>query len=260
MLITDDYLPASPPRRIVSLVPSQTELLAHLGLEKEVAGITKFCVHPEAWYRSKPRIGGTKQLHLDRIRALEPDLIIGNKEENTREEVLALANDFPVWISEVKNLADAYAMITQIGRLTYRAAAADQLNQNIRKAFAALPNYPPLLVAYLIWRQPYMVAGGDTFIHAMLKQAGFTNVFAERDRYPEVTAEELATSGAEVLLLSSEPFPFREKHLQELAEVCPAPVITLADGEAFSWYGSRLLTAPAYFRKLRRSILAHAKS
>jgi ABC-type Fe3+-hydroxamate transport system substrate-binding protein len=260
VLITDDYLPASPPRRIVSLVPSQTELLAHLGLEKEVAGITKFCVHPESWYRNKPRIGGTKQLHLDRIRALEPDLIIGNKEENTREEVLALANDFPVWISEVKDLTDAYAMITQVGRLTYRTTAADQLNRDIREAFAALPDYPPLRAAYLIWRQPYMVAGGDTFIHAMLEQAGFTNVFAERDRYPEVTAEALAASGAEVLLLSSEPFPFREKHLQELAEVCPAAVITLADGEAFSWYGSRLLTAPAYFRKLRRSILAYAKS
>ncbi|RME98762.1 MAG: cobalamin-binding protein [Bacteroidetes bacterium] len=242
---------------MVSLVPSQTELLAWLGLAQQVVGITKFCVRPREWWRTKVRVGGTKQLHLDRIRDLQPDLIIGNKEENTREQVLALAESFPVWISEVSDLPTAYDMIETVGRLTHRQRATQLLNEQIQAAFAQLPLYPPLRAAYLIWRKPYMVAGGDTFIQAMLEQAGFINVFADRPRYPVTTTHELAARAPQLILLSSEPFPFNDKHRAELAKVCPSAVIMLVDGEAFSWYGSRLLTTPGYLHNLRNSILAH---
>lgn len=254
MLLTHVHTTDTPPQRIISLVPSQTELLAHLGLNQAVIGITKFCVHPEQWFRTKTRIGGTKQLKLDLIRQLQPDLIIANKEENDRAQVLALAEDFPVWVSEVIDLPSALDMIKVVGKLTHRELSATQLQEQISTTFATLPRPKPRSAAYLIWRKPYMVAGGDTFINAMLTIAGFKNVFAGRDRYPTVSQEALEAAQPDCLLLSSEPFPFREKHLTELAQVCPTAVIRLVDGEAFSWYGSRLLTAPTYFRTLRQSI------
>ena len=245
-----------PPRRIVSLVPSQTELLAWLGLEEEVVGLTKFCVHPAGWRREKQQVGGTKQVKAERIAALRPDLIIGNKEENVREQIEALAADYPVWLSDVGDLDDALDMIRRIGALTDRRAAADALAQDIEAAFeglakAAAAAAPPR-AAYLIWRRPYMVVGANTFIDDMLRRAGFVNAFGERSRYPAVTAEDLAAARADLLLLSSEPFPFREKHLDEFRRICPSADIQIVDGEMFSWYGSRLLQAPAYFRNLRR--------
>jgi ABC-type Fe3+-hydroxamate transport system substrate-binding protein len=243
--------PAQPPRRIVSLVPSQTELLADLGLEEEVVGVTKFCVHPAHWLKEKTVIGGTKQLHLDRIRQLQPDLIIANQEENDREQVLTLAREFPVWGSRVVDLPSAWEMITAIGAITGRESAAQQLVGSIRDEFVQLEQFPLRSAAYLIWRKPYMASGGDTFIHAMLRRAGFTNVFGDQDRYPEVSPEALAAADPEVILLSSEPYPFGEKHLAELSAICPKAEIRLVDGEMFSWYGSRLLKAARYFRKLR---------
>jgi len=149
-----------PPRRIISLVPSQTELLADLGLHEEVAGITKFCIRPEEWFRTKTRVGGTKQLHLDRIEALQPDLIIGNKEENERGQIEALMEKYPVWMSDIKTLSDACAMITQIGELCDKKEGAESIAEEIRKRFndfrsAQLQNAKPKLkAAYFIWRKP----------------------------------------------------------------------------------------------------------
>lgn len=243
------------PQRIVSLVPSQTELLYDLGLDKEVAGITKFCIHPEAWFRTKTRAGGTKQLHLHRIAGLQPDLIIANKEENVKEQVDELAASFPVWTSDIRTLADALTMICEVGRITGRETSATDIAGRISNEFAALPRQPaPRKAAYLIWQEPFMCAGGDTFISSMLKAAGFCNVFAGKDRYPEVTAAEIAASGAEYLLLSSEPFPFTEKHREAMRSLFPGMQIVLVDGEMFSWYGSRLLQAPAYFRQLQKEL------
>lgn len=240
-----------PPRRIVSLVPSQTELLAYLGLEREVVGITKFCVHPENWYRTKTRVGGTKQLHLERIEELEPDLIIGNKEENDREQITELARRYPVWLSDVSDLTEALAMIKEVGKLTDTGAAADRLVQDIQQAFARLPGYSTRpSVAYLIWRKPYMAVGGDTFINSMLALGGWRNCFADQPRYPEVSAEELAAKAPQLLFLSSEPYPFKEKHIAELRGICPRAVILLVNGELFSWYGSRLLSTPTYLFNL----------
>jgi len=250
-------LPVFPPRRIVSLVPSQTELLHALGLEREVVGITKFCVHPAEWFQAKKRVGGTKTVSLEKVAALRPDLVIANKEENERDQIEAIGEQFPVWVSNVRDLPSALDMIAGVGAVTGKSDVARALAGDIRTAFSAhhpeSGAYRPR-AAYFIWRKPYMVAGGDTFIHAMLEAAGFENVFAEETRYPEVSRERLAAIAPEVLLLSSEPYPFAEKHLAEFRELCPAArAIVVVDGELFSWYGSRLLQAPAYLRHLRET-------
>lgn len=243
------------PQRIVSLVPSQTELLYTLGLEQEVVGITKFCVHPNSWFRSKTRIGGTKNVRIDAIKALSPDLIIANKEENTAEDVKALMETYPVWVSDIHTLEDACGMITGIGAITRKAAAAAQLAADIRQRFAALPPLPaPVPTAYFIWRDPWMAAGNDTFIHHMLQRCGLQNIFSHIPRYPAIAADQLAASGCRLVLLSSEPYPFKEKHIAEIQSILPEARVLLVDGEMFSWYGSRLLEAPAYFADLLSSL------
>ncbi len=245
------------PRRIVSVVPSQTELLWALGLEEEVVGITKFCVRPAEWFRRKVRVGGTKTVHAERVHALKPDLILANREENVREQIEELARHYPVWVSDVRHLADALGMIEQVALLVGKWEAGQQLARAIREHFEAhrpLPFWRPRRAAYFIWRKPWMVAGGDTFIHSMLLAAGFENVFAHLQRYPQVLLCELHTFSPEVILLSSEPYPFDERHLEEFQQACPQAQVMLVDGELFSWYGSRLLEAPRYFERLRAAI------
>lgn len=251
-----------PPQRIISLVPSQTELLFDLGLDKEVVGITKFCVHPDNWFSRrdsfgalKTRVGGTKQLKMDIIHQLQPDLILANKEENVKEQIEELEKDYPVWISNVNNLDDAYQMIEQVGMIINKKQQTKEMVWQIKENFAQLPtiNYK-LQTAYLIWKNPYMAAGGDTFIHSMFEAAGFKNIFENDPRYPEVTIAELQMLNCELLLLSSEPYPFKQKHIDELQPLLPGTKIILVDGEMFSWYGSRLLLAPEYFNKLRNEI------
>lgn len=239
------------PMRIVSLVPSQTELLFDLGLENEVIGITKFCVHPERWFRTKTRVGGTKQVNIGLIQRLQPDLIIANKEENVKVQIEELAEHFPVWVSDVNNIKEALAMIKEIGRLTGTETRACELITDIQKNFETLTGYKNRHpAAYLIWKDPWMAAGGDTFINAMMEAAGFENAFKERTRYPEVTIPELRDADCRFLLLSSEPFPFRQKHADELSQILPGCKVLLVDGEMFSWYGSRMINSPGYFSKL----------
>lgn len=237
------------PQRIISLVPSQTELLYDLGLGERVVGITKFCIHPEEWFRSKPRVGGTKKVDIAKIRALRPDLIIGNKEENERADIEALEKEYPVWMSDINDLDGALDMIRRVGALTGTAAKAEGIATDIEATFAALrPSTEGYSVAYLIWRSPWMAAGPGTFIHDMLLRCGYANAFAERtERYPEVTPAELAAADPDLIFLSSEPYPFAEKHIAELNLVLPGAPVRLVDGEMYSWYGSRLLRSPAYF-------------
>lgn len=289
--------------RIISLVPSQTELLYTLGLEDEVVGITKFCIHPAAWFRTKTRVGGTKNIHPEIIASLKPDLIIANKEENDRQQVEDLASQYTVWVSDVKSLPDALDMIRTVGSLTHRNTQARALADEIQHRFDTLLPLPAPLTslhranthhptaAYLIWRDHierpafrsrrndtnasarhfspdsarawYMAAGGDTFIHDMLRRCGLTNLLSTTNRYPTVDTETL--SRCDLILLSSEPYPFREKHIDELKKLLPVhpgsstpvthtPVIHLVDGQIFSWYGSRLLEAPAYFSELQKKL------
>jgi ABC-type Fe3+-hydroxamate transport system substrate-binding protein len=253
-----------PPARIVSLVPSQTEMLHALGLEKEVAGITKFCIHPSNWFHSKTRIGGTKDIRADRIRVLQPDLILANKEENDQGQIEELSRHYPVWISDIHTLQDALQMILSVGELTGKHPEARLLSEEISRRFDTLrlpestapATNPPRLklrTAYFIWRKPWMVAGGDTFIHDMMDRCGFHNLFGNRDRYPSIELTSPALENCECILLSSEPYPFRERHIAEIRAEIPHARIRLVDGEMFSWYGSRLLLAPAYFQQLQRN-------
>ncbi|SFQ15688.1 ABC transporter substrate-binding protein [Parafilimonas terrae] len=244
------------PERIISLVPSQTELLYDLGLNEEVIGITKFCVHPGEWFKTKTRIGGTKNINIEKIKSLKPDLIIANKEENVKEQVEALQNFTNVYVSDILNLNDALNMILQVGELAHRNEAADKIATLISKKFSALKSVKQeRRAAYLIWQKPYMAAGGDTFIHDMMQYCGLENVFADKLRYPETTIEELQSLNCEVLLLSSEPFPFKQKQADEIQSLFPSVKIMLVDGEMFSWYGSRLIYAADYFDNLIQSRL-----
>ena len=241
------------PKRIISVVPSQTELLYHLGLDEEVIGITKFCIHPDAWFRNKTRVGGTKTLHMDKIKTLQPDLIIANKEENTKEQVETLAREFPVWVTDITNLESALEMIDALGKLTDKTASATFLKAHIEKEFQQFKQLQvvnPLRVCYLIWKEPYLTVGGDTFINNMLQHAGFENIFSSEKRYPEITIKGLQKQRCDVLLLSSEPYPFAQKHISYFEALLPQTKIFLVDGELFSWYGSRLQWAPAYYNSL----------
>jgi ABC-type Fe3+-hydroxamate transport system substrate-binding protein len=246
----------APPQRIVSLVPSQTELLYDLGLEAQVAGITKFCIRPRHWFRSKKRIGGPKSVDIAAIQAMQPDLILANKEENLRDEIDALAANFPVWVSDVGNLEQALQMIAMVGELTGTLVKARSINDLIRHRFAnSSMQLQSSRAAYLIWQEPYMTVGNDTFIHAMMEHCGFVNIFGEQQRYPVITIDDICNSGCEYLLLSSEPFPFKQQHADALQALLPGVKIILVNGEMFSWYGSRLLQAPAYFEDLLKQQL-----
>jgi ABC-type Fe3+-hydroxamate transport system substrate-binding protein len=242
-------LPAVP-KRIISLVPSQTELLFYLGLDEQIAGITKYCIHPADKYKTKPKVGGTKQLDLAKIKALQPDLIIANKEENERSQVEELQNFCPVWISDISNLEEALDMIKRVGELVGKSMEAQLLSNQITQQFNNITIKPSgLRAAYFIWRKPYMVAGRGTFIDHMLQKCGLINAF-ETERYPEVDANVLANTRPDVILLSSEPYPFKEKHIDEFKTLLPSAIVKIVDGEMFSWYGSRLLHAPEYFASL----------
>ncbi len=249
-----------PPQRIISLVPSQTELLFDLGMDKQVVGLTKFCIHPKEKTNGITKIGGTKMLNTDLIRSLKPDLVIGNKEENERTQVENLMSDLPVWMSDISNLVQAQEMIAAIGHLTDRRPEASYLNSLIATGMNDLgkylnDHYPhrAARVAYFIWKNPYMVAGKDTFINDMLTRLGMVNVFKE-ERYPAITADQLADAGPDHIFLSSEPYPFAEKHMDEFKAICPRAKVRVVDGEMFSWYGSRLRHVPGYFIELARQL------
>jgi len=251
MILTEPALNYKP-KRIVSLVPSQTELLFDLGLEAETVGITKFCVHPHEWFRNKTRVGGTKTVHIDKIKELQPDLIIANKEENVKEQIEVLSDIAPVWVSDIQNLDDAIQMIQDIGQLTRKTNEANDIVSKINSAFASLKQYQTSYhkALYFIWYNPWMTVGHDTFIHDMLQKAGLENVSKNLSRYPSLSEDDIRNCGADLVLLSSEPFPFKEKHIDLIKQLLPSATIKLADGEMFSWYGSRLLKAPEYFMEI----------
>jgi ABC-type Fe3+-hydroxamate transport system substrate-binding protein len=249
----------STPRRIVSLVPSQTELLFDLGLEDQIVGITKFCVHPKHLLKNKKIVGGTKQVHFDKIKALQPDIIICNKEENTLEMVQELSAIAPVWVTNVVTIADNFQMITDFGLLFDTTAEAQALNQSIDLALADFTTFiatiPTQKAAYFIWKKPYMVAGSGTFINELLQLNQFDNFFGTQSRYPEIAVDAATRYDAvDLVLLSSEPYPFKNDDLSEFTSFFPNAKIRLVDGEYFSWHGSRLLRAIPYFQKWQQEL------
>lgn len=242
------------PKRIVSLVPSQTEYLHALGLEEEVIGITKFCIHPEHWFRNKKRIGGTKNVAVNLVKSLEPDLIIGNKEENSQSDIDELSKIAPVWMSDIFNLEDSLEMMLRVGELVGKKEKSIQICNQIQVEFQQLiPFHRPKTALYLIWKNPYMAAAKNTFVDAMLKKIGLKNFLENEERYPTWNPENSETP--DFIFLSSEPFPFAEKDTAELQLKFPNTQVVLVDGEYFSWYGSRLLGAPAYFNELLKTLV-----
>lgn len=251
------------PKRIVSLVPSQTELLYDLGLEENIVGITKFCVHPFHFKSTKTIVGGTKQVKVDKIKALKPDIIICNKEENTLAIVEELSEICPVWVTDIYTIEDNNKMIEDFGKLfnvrTESQKWIDKINFAKQDFQNFIKEYENQSVAYFIWGKPYMVAAQDTFINHLLELNKFTNIYAHNEkyssRYPEVVVQKMRIQGdPDLLFLSSEPFPFNDEHAFELGRYTHHAKTVFVDGEMFSWYGSRLVKAFDYFKKLRHRI------
>ncbi len=259
-MILKTYYPRKKYTRIISLVPSQTELLFDLGLDSEVVGITKFCIHPESWFKTKTRVGGTKNLNMKTIHALEPDLIIANKEENVKEQIEELSRNYDIWVTDVNTLGDATQMIQDIGEITYKEEIAYTLQKYILQKFVSLrkktEQNKKIRAAYFIWKDPYMVAAGETFINNLLPYCGVDNIFSNETRYPEIELKSLTVKKCALILLSSEPYPFKEKHQKDMEELLPGVPVLLVDGEMFSWYGSRLSKAAAYLEKLKEQLVS----
>lgn len=239
------------PKRVVSLVPSITEFLFDLDLVP--LGVTKFCVHPaDARKRSKV-IGGTKNPKVDHILSLQPDLIIANKEENRQEDINALNEQCPVYVSDVPAVESALEMMLALGEILERSSKSQMICDEIRSKWSQIPQKEEKTVVYLIWKDPYMAAGNDTYIHDVIHRLSWTNAI-NCPRYPQISLEEVESISPDLVLLSSEPFPFKEKHIAELSTNLPHSKVILVDGEAFSWYGSRMLPALEYFSKLHGEV------
>ena len=237
-----------PPKKIVSFAPAITETLFSLNLQEHIVGRTRFCIHPKGIVEKAVNVGGTKDLKMERIHALQPDLIVVEKEENTKEMVEELEQHYPVYAFEVQTVEDALTMIATLGTIVDRTIEADALVHDIRSAFTAFPKlYEKKRVAYVIWQNPYMVVGKHTYIQSLLAQLGFYNPFIEFEgRYPTVTEAEFRAAKLDYVLLATEPFPFQEKHIPTFEKLTNGAKTVIVDGEMF-WYGVKMLEAIPYF-------------
>lgn len=230
-----------PPKRIISLCPSITETLFDLGLVDRIVGRTRYCIHPAGQVENVKTVGGTKKIKETVIDELSPDLIIAEKEENKKEMIDSLERKYPVFVTEIKTFEDGLRMIKDLGEITDRSTPAENMVESIEAKFRELTATNGKKVAYVIWQNPYMVAGTDTYIHSMLEKAGFINAFQNHEgRYPKVTIEDFLETAPDVILLASEPFPFQETHRLEFEKQLPTSRTMLIDGE-ICWYGSRMI-------------------
>ena len=244
---TNEINKIAPASRIVSLVPSLTETIAFLGAVRSLAGITRFCKYPEGIQDKTTVVGGPKDFDIEMIISLKPDVVVAVKEENNKARILALAEKLPVILFDIMHIEDAFEMMLTLGKLLGKEKEAGKTIGEIKNEFASIPNsLPKRKCLYLIWKKPWMAAGKQTFINENLEKLGLENVM--EGRYPEVKKENFEQ--ADYLLLSSEPFPFRDKHRQEIQQKYPDKKVMLVDGEMFSWYGSRMRKAGNYFRNL----------
>jgi len=240
------------PQRIISIVPSQSEFLWHIGVRNELVGITKFCIHPKEMFTNIEHVGGTKKLNLTKIRALKPNLIIANKEENNKEEIELLQKEFNVWISDIYNFKDAFKMMNLLSVILKKECETKLLISEIKKLIKLIKNnFNNQTVAYFIWNKPYMLAANNTYINFILNYLGLKNVAQSINRYPEVTIEALKKLNPQICFLSSEPFPFKQKHILELQQHLPNSKIIIVDGEVFSWYGNRMMELAGYIKTLQ---------
>tara|TARA_B100000401_G_C52801456_1_gene718787 strand:- start:1090 stop:1872 length:783 start_codon:yes stop_codon:yes gene_type:complete len=243
------------PKRIISLVPSQTELLFSLGLEKETIAITKFCVHPKEWRKKKEIIGGTKKLNLDKISKLNPDLIIGNKEENKQEDIEWLSKNHSVWMSDIYNITDSLKMIECIGKICDKEKQTQKIINSIKEELIDLDHFsksPIKKALYVIWDNPTMVAGKKTYIDSIMRLININNA-CDTNRYPNL--KDVDIQEPDCIFLSSEPYPFKKKHIQKYRNKFPNSQVILVDGEMFSWYGSRIIKAIPYIKSIRDKLI-----
>lgn len=244
--------------KIISLVPSLTELLVDLGLEENIVGITKFCIHPKNLRKDKVVVGGTKNIHLEKVKALQPDFILCNKEENTKEIVEHCSKIATTHVSDICTIKDIIALITYYGTLFSCEEKAftliEELQDKIKDFKRYIKDKPTLKVVYFIWKNPWMIAANNTFIHHLLELNKLENCYKNKSRYPEIALEDLKTKEIDAILLSSEPFPFKEENSLDFKNYTENTKVVLVNGEYFSWYGSRLLKAFDYFQVLRERL------
>lgn len=244
--------------RIISLVPSISEYLWTLGLEEEVVGITKFCVHPNSWWKNKTRVGGTKNLNFQTIEALQPTLIIANKEENSKEDIIHLNTKFEVLLTDINSLDDAFHFLLKIGESVGKREKSIEFVDQLKRMFFNLEHIGgKTCFLYFIWKDPFYVVGPNTYIDSLLGYFGWSN-YCKIDRYPALNAvlalDAHYKNKVDVIFLSSEPYPFEQKHIAQLQEIFPNSKIIIVDGEICSWYGSRMILAPSYMKKLQKAI------
>ncbi len=237
----------SKPKRVVSLVPSITETLAGLGLEKNLIAVTRFCRYPPDVVEQLPKVGGPKNINLEKISALKPDLVIAVKEENDRSQILELSEQVPVVVFDVNTIEDSFDMLTRLGQIFDVEKVAKRWVTSITEKTTgfktSISNHKAL---YLIWKKPWMAAGTDTFIGSMMQLAGFENII--EGRYPEINGKEF--DKAHIILLATEPYHFTETHRKQLATEFPDKKVVLVDGEMFTWYGTHMLKALDYFEQV----------
>jgi ABC-type Fe3+-hydroxamate transport system substrate-binding protein len=242
------------PQKIISLVPSLTELLIDFGLQNNLIGRTRFCIHPEEIVSEIPVVGGTKNPNLEKIVELNPDLIIANKEENRKEDIEFLRDKFRTLVTNISCVEDALLAIYELGTICGAEKKAKELTTAIQSELEDVPPEPVLETAYFIWKNPWMTVGRDTYIHSVMEHFHLKNIFADQTRYPVVELSDLEARKPELILLSSEPYPFKEKHVKEIEDVCNSSKVVLADGEWFSWYGSRMLESFQKLKTFRKAI------
>lgn len=254
------HVPCNGAARIVSLVPSITELVCDLGLAPQLVGRTGFCIHPRQAVRGIPKVGGTKTVDIDRIRALEPTHVILNIDENVRPVAEALAGFVPsLVVTHPQAPLDNLALYRLIGGIFGRTEEAEALCSRYLEAHDALAaqRHVERKALYLIWKDPWMTVARDTYLSRTLALAGLATLPVEAAaRYPKLSLDEPWVRDVQVVLLSSEPYRFREKHVAEIAAlpVFKGKTVRLVDGEMTSWYGSRAIAGLAYLRELRRII------
>ena len=247
-IILNDY-----PKRVISIVPSITELIINLGLKHLLIGITNYCIHPQKETDLIRKIGGTKTPKIDLILDLAPDIVIANKEENKMSDIEVISKHTSVWVSDINSYEDNFKLIIELGKLFNKNSEATTLCAVIKNNWRKVPEFKSKSCLYFIWRNPYMLAGKDTFINSVLAKSGFENLISQ-NRYPTQNIDELSSLSPELILLSTEPYCFKEKHISEFRKLFPNAIIKIVDGELFSWYGSRQKLLPSYLIKLKKSL------
>jgi ABC-type Fe3+-hydroxamate transport system substrate-binding protein len=232
--------------------------LVDLGLEENIVGVTKFCVHPKNLRKDKVVVGGTKNVHLEKIKALQPNFILCNKEENTKEIVENCGKIATTHVSDICTIEDIIALTAYYGTLfsceEKALALTNELQGKIKDFKRFVQEKPTLKVVYFIWKNPWMIAANNTFINHLLELTKLENCYKSESRYPEIALEDLKTKEIDAIFLSSEPFPFKEENSLDFKNHTGNTNIVLVDGEYFSWYGSRLLKAFDYFKELRKRL------